>query len=432
MRYGVSKEIITPCHKTKIACPRGSFTDDFVSIHDDMFVRVLILDDCKKKLAFFAFDLLFHNTKLNESIEEYAHITYGIKPENVVVSYSHAHTTPACEGYNPGFENAEYEKFLLTRAKSCLDRAMCAMAEGVLEYGAFQADYNISRRGQINGKFDNAPNLHYEHDKDLSLLCVRDKENNLRAILVNYACHPVFYPTGDGLSGEFPARVTQLLDSEYYGATALFFQSAAGDVRPYPTADFDKNGWNGDLGFNGVDAFAKNIKAGICEFIDGGKLKRIEPDFMACAFVIPLEMEPRSKEYFENQREKYRDLRMTPDKNNADFIADGGYETLSDTLDLHCKLLRINGDLFVATTGGEPCFGVKKAVVSALSGKQVIFIGYTDACAYLVDDKMLSEGGYEPLCHMEYRLIGPFKQGLGKKYTDAFKKAFEKVKKADA
>ena len=78
--------------------------------------------------------------------------------------------------------------------------------------------------------------------------------------------------------------------------------------------------------------------------------------------------------------------------------------------------------------GGEPCYGVKQAVKAAFAGKRVCFIGYTDSCAYIVDDKILSEGGYEPQCHLEYGNIGPFKPGLDKLYFEAFGNSYARMK----
>ena len=83
--------------------------------------------------------------------------------------------------------------------------------------------------------------------------------------------------------------------------------------------------------------------------------------------------------------------------------------------------------MYIATVGGEPCFGVKKAVIKAFGKNKVCFIGYTDDCAYLVDDRVLSEGGYEPECFIEYNLKGPFKSGLDEKYTNGFADSFERI-----
>ena len=95
---------------------------------------------------------------------------------------------------------------------------------------------------------------------------------------------------------------------------------------------------------------------------------------------------------------------------------------------LRASVIKLSDDLYIATLGGEPCFGVRKAIERAFGDKKIIFIGYTDACAYIVDDRILSEGGYEPTCHLEYCLKGPFKPGLDARYTNAFEKALQRMK----
>ena len=433
MLFGISKEIITPTASMKLACPGGNFNDEFIAIHDDVYVRCLAINDGTNKMIFMAYDLLFHDRSLNLAVEKYAKEQYGIEPGAVVISHTHAHTTPASPGYNPGAHDDKYEEFLLARSISCIDRAFCAMFEGTLEYGTFKADYNISRRGIKNGKFANAPNHNYEHDTNMNVLCVRDTNGDVRSVLMNYACHPVFYPAKRTICGEFPARLCQYIDMKYFGCTSLFFQSAGGDVRPRPTAidNADPNtfSWKQDLGYKGVDDFAKCISDGVSSFVDCGVFKKADISIASEEFDIELEMEPAPMSYFESQYELYKDADPNPNKNNVEYILNGGYDKLPHSLNLHCQAVRISDDLYIATVGGEPCYGVEKAVVSAFGDKDVFFIGYTDSCAYIVDDVVLAEGGYEPTCHLEYRLIGPFKSGLNKLYTDSFKKAFDKISK---
>lgn len=433
MKFGTAKEIITPIFPTRIAC-YNDFTSDFYAIHDDVFVRCLVIDDGNEKAVIMALDLLFHDRSLNDAIENYANEKYGVKKSAVVLSYTHAHTAPAVKGYNPGAEYEEYEAFLLDRTKACLDRAMCAMFEGTLEYGAFDADFNISRRGKRNGKIANAPNFNYEHDTQFSVICVSDTNGEVRSIIMNYACHHTFYPELLTISGEFPARVCQRLDALYYGCTAMFLQSAGGDVRPKPTAKkVDPESttfvwpWE-SFDFKRLDGFTESICDDVSAFIESGKLNKQNLSIDSDSFEINLEMNPQPLEYFTKMHETYGN-ETHPMANNADFIANGGYKTLKNVLPVHCQAIRLSDRLYIATIGGEPCHGVKKAIVSAFDGNDVFFIGYTDACAYLVDDFVLNEGGYEPTSHLEYRLIGPFKPGLDEKYISCFKKSFNTIKK---
>ncbi len=431
MYFGTAKDIITPIAKMKLACPGGNFDDFFEAIHDDVYVRCLVMDDGNNKTVFLSYDLLFHDRSLNDAVEEYAKEKYGIESSSVIISYTHAHTSPASPGYNPGAHDDAYEVFLIERSKNCIDRALCAMFEGTLEYGCFDADYNVSRRGIVNGEFVNAPNFDYEHDTRMNVLCVRDMTGKIRSVLMNYACHPVFYPAMKTICGEFPARLCQYIDMRYYGCMSLFFQSAGADVRPRPTIDKKTEGnswgWNLNLGFKGVDDFARCISDGVSSFIDCGVFKKIDLSIKSIDFDIDLEMEPASFEVFKEKYEAYKNDLPNPNKNNAEFIVNGGYENLPRSLPLHCQALRLSEELYVATTGGEPCYGVEKAVAEAFDGKKVIFIGYTDACAYIVDDVVLEEGVYEPTCHLENRLIGPFKSGLNQLYTQNFKNAYNKI-----
>ena len=50
MKFGTAKEIITPTFPTRIAC-YSDFTSDFSAIHDDVFVRCLVIDDGNEKVV---------------------------------------------------------------------------------------------------------------------------------------------------------------------------------------------------------------------------------------------------------------------------------------------------------------------------------------------------------------------------------------------
>ena len=89
--------------------------------------------------------------------------------------------------------------------------------------------------------------------------------------------------------------------------------------------------------------------------------------------------------------------------------------------------MRLTEDLYIATVGGEPCFGVKNAVKKAFGDKRVCFIGYTDSCAYIVNDRIIAEGGYEPNAYLEYCLKGPFKPGVDDLYTNGFAQSLKRL-----
>ncbi len=432
MRFGTSKDIITPRTPTKLACT-GRFDQNFIGIHDDVYVRCLVLDDGKNKAVLLSFDLLFHDRTLNAEIAAYASARYEVDPAAVVLSCTHAHTAPAVKGYNPEHHDDAYEALLLERAKAAIDRAMCSLREGTLEHGTFEADFNVSRRGQRNGRFVNAPNPDpaYPRNRKCFVLCARDMDGKPGAILTNYACHPVNYPTPDHVSGEFPARLCQLLDARYYGCTSLFFQSSGGDVRPRPTVNKEADETNRwpwkNLSFAEVDAFAKEIADAVSTFAESDRCRITDLSIAADAFTVDLPMNGKSLQDFEQMKQQRLHTADNPEKVHALYIADGGYAYLPDSLPLYCQTVRLTDSLYIAAIGGEPCFGVQCAIQKAFGEKDLLFIGYTDACAYIVDDRILSEGGYEAECHLEYGLKGPFKPGLDARYTESFEKSLSRL-----
>lgn len=429
MRFGLSKVNITPEVPVKLACA-GNFTDNFTSVHDELYVRCMVLDDENNKALFMSFDLLFHSRDLNDAVTDYANEKYGFSPSDVIVTYTHAHTAPAVKGYNPGHHNDDYEKLLVTRSQECIDKAMSSMLEGRLAYGSYETELNVSRRRITNGVCDMLPEPLKERDTQMFVLCVRDLKDNIRGILLNYASHPVFYPHPTTLCAEFPGRVCEILD-EKYGCISVYTQSAAGDVRPMPTVKTEPDGslsWNRELGFCGIDKYAQSMCDGVISLVSSNEMKEVELSINSDAFKIKAYLDKAPKAYFENL---YNELKIYPDNPitvHCSNILNGFYEVMPDSLDIHCSVIKLSDDLYVASMGGEPCNNVKKIVKSALGNKEVCFIGYTDSCAYIVDDVILEEGGYEPQSFAEYGIAGPFKKGISNKFFSEYSESLKRLK----
>jgi hypothetical protein len=75
--------------------------------------------------------------------------------------------------------------------------------------------------------------------------------------------------------------------------------------------------------------------------------------------------------------------------------------------------------------GGEPCYEVKRKLERLFPGVTLLFWGYADATAYIPDDQIIVEGGYEAEGSVvEYGLKGPFRPGIDKRMAETFTAAF--------
>lgn len=333
MYFGIAKDIITPPFNMPLACASGN-VGDFEYIHDDVYVRCVVMDDGNKKMVMMAFDILFHDRELNFELEKYAKEKYNVEPSAFILGSTHSHIAPASSGYNQIYANEEYESFLIVRAKNCIDRAMCSMFEGTVEHTSFEAFFNISRRGYRDGVLVNCADPKRKRDTEFALLVIRDLFGDVKSVIMSYACHPVFYPANSSVSGEFPARVCQLIDANYYGCTSMYFQSAGGDVRPAATV-VDGN-FAKPMPFSHVDRFAHSIADDAIKAVDR-KNEKIELSISSDSFFVELFMEPQTLQFFE---EKIDDCKQYGEGNiilvNALYIAkEGGYDKLAKSLLLH-------------------------------------------------------------------------------------------------
>lgn len=99
MKFAVAKDLITP----DIAMPMSGYDSfhgsEFLGIHDDLFVKTLLLDDGNERLLFISLDLLFHDYELTDNVKQFAFEKHGISRDCLFLSYTHTHGGPVIRGY---------------------------------------------------------------------------------------------------------------------------------------------------------------------------------------------------------------------------------------------------------------------------------------------------------------------------------------------
>jgi len=421
MRFGVARDLITPPFMMNMGGYGTRRDRGFESIHDDIYVKALMLDDGRSRAALLTFDALFHDRSLNDRLAAYAQEKYGVPPEQRVVSFTHSHTGPATADYDPGQESPQYESFLWNHAVACLDRAFMNSFAGSLSVGRVEGDWNLSRRKPVDGKYVNAPNHEAERDRKMDILRLRSDDGVERAVMLAWSCHPVTTGGQMSLSGEFPGRLCQLVEAAMYGTQCLFFQSAGGDSRPAIVAAGDcwRNG-----SFADVDQMCMAMAQAVQQGLRACAFEPVDLKLAGKSFVVNLETETYPREFFEPYA---ADTALWSHSVWAKKTL-AEYDTSEPVLPLHCGLIRLSDDLFVAHMGGEVTHEVKQVVEAALAPDRVIFVGYTDACAYIPGDRIIQEGGYEAEGSVvEYCLKGAINVGVNQKVTAAFQTAVKEL-----
>lgn len=444
LRFGASKDIITPSIQTTMMGFGSVYGNRFQGIHDDLYVRVLQLQDNSKTIFLISLDLLFHDDTLADSLREYVWNKYKVPYDNLLVTYTHTHYGPAVKGYDFVFYKEAYEEFLYQRITQCIDRTYLNLCEGTVEYAAVAGEWNISRRRIVNGVADPSilPNPDGDADKMMYILKCSDLKGKIRVLVTNYACHPSNINSYRILSSEYPGRLCQLLEARNYGCTALFFQGAGADTKLKMGAKSSKFQ---PISYEECDEVASSMALRVQNALLNGQWTKIQPDLASKMFKIkmPLDVYPKSffeeelKEYNRNERIRFDKSMVPTDEYSgtylfwacAQYIIDH-YDEMPDYLMLNCGVIRLAEDFYIFSVGGEPSVDVKRVLEKLVPKGNILFFGYNDAIAYVPSDKMLKEGGYEAgdRSITEYKMKGKFKAGIDERFIEGFQEALESFK----
>lgn len=220
LRVGISSATINP--------PLGSFiagdkqNRSFTGIHDNLYAKAVVISSDKESIAILTLDcigLLYSDVlKIRQKAAEICRIS----PERVIVSSTHTHAGPDVVGIwgkdftVSGVDDA-YMNFLILTAAEQVKRAYenQQKALGYTTETIFGADWveNICNE---------------EIDRTVSILQLKDMQQNVIATLTNFACHPTFM---DAVTTEVSADFIHGYYKELKkraGGEVLFLQGAIG------------------------------------------------------------------------------------------------------------------------------------------------------------------------------------------------------------
>lgn len=222
-----------------------------IRVNDPLYVKVLLLDDCSKKIAVIAMDALAIGgigdisddflPQLREQIETELKIPAG----HVLVNASHTHP--------PGRILCD-EKLLLQRTFDAVREASQNMIPVKMGSGSGSED-RISMNRTLtlkNGKHWTvrhanpcAPDEEVESvgalDPEIGVIRIDRMDDRPLAVIYNFACHLLFGDAHGSVTANFPGIASGIIEENLgNGAMAFFLQGAAGDVIDVGFKDFNR------------------------------------------------------------------------------------------------------------------------------------------------------------------------------------------------
>lgn len=261
-KAGASKSNITPFLGDEIV---GGFSPVHAShIHDELYVRCLVLDDGKNKLVFGIIDNVFVKQEVLDSAKAVILERTGIPASQVMLSATHTHTATSAGGkgskrvaWTLGESFDEYQRLVITRIADGVDRALNNLKPAEIAWGSTIAPEHVFNRRWKMKEGTPLPNPFGGRDKvkmnpgrnnpdllapagpvdpEICFLAVRTPEGHPIAVLANYSLHyvggvPAGHVSADYF-GVFARWLKRMMEGDHQesGFIAMMSNGASGDV----------------------------------------------------------------------------------------------------------------------------------------------------------------------------------------------------------
>lgn len=263
LRVGAAKVDITP---TDLAGLTNLWRQPFEGVHDNIYLRALVLDNGAAKAAIVAADLVeFGDTTV---IRQRIAKDRGIPVDHIIITASHDHNAPRAGKVTPGataqvggpatdaYTDTVYDKILeaVRKAESALQPARVGIGTG-------RADVNINRdeftpRGWILGNNPDRPS-----DKTVWVVKFETPAGEPIALLMNYAVHAVVLgPQNKLVTGDISGAAERFVEQYYKDkVVALWTIGPAGDQNPKYMAWGEQGNKDRESGYPLMDALGQIV-----------------------------------------------------------------------------------------------------------------------------------------------------------------------------
>jgi hypothetical protein len=238
-RAGVSKADITP----PIGYEMWGYTNrpaGAKGVLDNLYARVLVLDDGRKSVAVVTLDLgrTFGRQQM-DWVRAKARQSSNVA--DVVFIASHTHAGPNIDESYPDGQVPAWERSALEAILKAIDEARSILAPARIGTGWGICYIGHNRRlvrsdGSIKMLWRNSTATPTGTvDPTVGVIRIDSARGEPIAILVNYACHPVVLGFDNVMySADYPGAMARLVEQSWNGTPLCFFlQGACGDINPF-------------------------------------------------------------------------------------------------------------------------------------------------------------------------------------------------------
>ncbi|MET9383328.1 hypothetical protein ABZY09_20205 [Streptomyces sp. NPDC002928] len=244
LKVGAGKAAFTP---SASILPLNNFT----SVHDDLYARVLLVESGSRRVALAVLDLTSISAEAIGLMREAITAATGIAAANIMVTVTHCFSAPHVADSSSSAGAATYVQNIVTATKSAVADAVRNLQDAQVGYGRGEADVNVNRNVPTADGYWLGVNEQGTSDHGVYVARFNDLDGNPIAVLTNYnvqSCVMQDSVMSDGslpITADLAGAATAHVESEYPGAVGFWLVGACGDQFPaYRSKRYtiDKNG----------------------------------------------------------------------------------------------------------------------------------------------------------------------------------------------
>ncbi len=229
LKAGMTRADITPPLGLELAgyphYPRNN-----EGFHDPLYAACMYLNNGEQEVAMVTLDLLFFSKKHVATARKKVFEKCGIKEQNVMISCSHTHSGPWASG-RLDIESLEAGK---EQPKEYVESVINTIVDIICEAknNAFEAYFTSGTTvcGAESGIGGNRRIPGGPHDPLVSVMAIKDNEDAIRGIMVNYTLHPTFiHEWSNVCTADYPCYLKMQLEEMEPKALVGFAQGASGN-----------------------------------------------------------------------------------------------------------------------------------------------------------------------------------------------------------
>jgi neutral ceramidase len=242
LRAGASKVDITPAPDA--ALPMSGYanrTAGFKSIHDDLNVRAIVVDDGATQAVLIGCEVIGISGALWEKIADRVTQETRIPRDHIMLASVHTHAAPALGTYNEPVEGdavrkrAEYVQKLEDAVVTAVRDAQAGLQPARIGFGTGKGNVSTNRRARDgDGGWMLGNNPDGVSDKTVAVIKLETLSGEPLAVFANYAVHgTVLGPANLQISSDLPGATSRVVEKHYGGrVVAPWTSGAAGDQDP--------------------------------------------------------------------------------------------------------------------------------------------------------------------------------------------------------